>query len=155
MQNGIIFQGERILIPKAMRPEMLKRIHSRHLGEEFCRRKTRDVFYWPNMSSEIKDMFGQCTTCNEYQKMLTKEPLMTHPIPERPRSRVAIDILTLRSENYLLTVDFYSDFWEVYRLGDITAATVIELCKMHFSRHRVPDVMVTDNGKQFDSKEFA
>ena len=154
VQNGVIFKGERIVIPKAMRPEMLKRIHSSHLGGESCLRKARDVLYWPNMSYEIKDMVGQCTTCNEHQRTQTKEPLMTHPIPERPWSRVAIDIFTLHGEDYLLTVDFYSDFWEVDRLNDMTAATVIELCKMHFSRYGVPDVVVSDNGRQFDSREF-
>ncbi|CAB4025222.1 PREDICTED: uncharacterized protein K02A2.6-like [Paramuricea clavata] len=154
VQNGVIFKRERIVIPKSMRPEMLQRIHSSHLGGESCFRKARDVLYWPNMSAEIKDMVEQCTTCNEYQQAQKKEPLMTHPIPECPWSRIAMDIFTLHGEDYLITVDFYSDFWEVDRLVDMTAATVIEHCKVHFSRHGVPDVVMMDNGGQFDSRDF-
>jgi transposase InsO family protein len=154
VQNGVIFNRERIVIPKSMRQEMLKRIHSSHLGGESCLQKARDVLYWPNMSAEIKDMVEQCSTCNEYQQAQKKEPLMIHPIPECPWSRIAMDIFTLHGEDYLMTVDFYSDFWEVDRLGDITAATVIEHCKVHFSRHGVPDVVMTANGRQFDSRNF-
>ena len=65
--------GPRVIIPKSMRPEMLVRIHSSHLGAQSCLRKARDVLYWPNMSNEIKDMIGQCTTCNEYQQSQCKE----------------------------------------------------------------------------------
>ena len=154
-QNGVLFKGPRIIIPKSMRQEMLVRIHSSHLGAESCLRKARDVLYWPNMSSEIRDMVGQCSPCNEYQKSQCKEPLMTHKIPERPWSRLAVDIFTLDKSDYLITVDFYSDFWEVDTLPHMTAETVIECCKTHFSRYGVPDVVISDNGRQFASEEFA
>ena len=57
-QIGVLFKGPRIIIPKSMRPEMLGRIHSSHLGAESFLRKARDVLYWPNMSSEIRYMVG-------------------------------------------------------------------------------------------------
>ena len=60
---------------------------------------------------------------------------MTHEILERPWSRVAMDIFTLESQDYLITVDFYSDFWEVDVLPDMTTATDIKRSKVHFSRY--------------------
>ena len=36
--DGILFKGEKIIIPKVMQPEMLKLIHSLHLGIEKCKR---------------------------------------------------------------------------------------------------------------------
>jgi hypothetical protein len=101
VQNGVIFKRERIVIPKSMRPDMLQRIHSSHLAGDSCLRQARDVLYWPNMSAEIKDMVEQCTTCNEYQQAQKKEPLMTHPIPECPWSRIAMDIFTLHGSRRL------------------------------------------------------
>ncbi|KAL9964865.1 hypothetical protein ACROYT_G028567 [Oculina patagonica] len=98
-QNGVLFKGSRIIIPKSMHSEMLVRIHSSHLGAESCLRKARDVLYWPNMSNEVRDMVGQCSACNEYQHSQCKEPLMTHEIPECPWSRVAMDIFTLDGED--------------------------------------------------------
>ena len=99
-QNGVLFKGSRVIIPNSMRPEMLVRKHSSHLGAESCLRKARDVFYWPNMSNEIRDMVGQCSACNEYHQSQCKEPHMTHEVPECPWSRVAMDIFTLNGEDY-------------------------------------------------------
>lgn len=76
VQNGDLYKGPRVIIPKSMRPEMLVRIHSSHLGAQSCLRKARDVLYWPNMSNEIKDMTELCSTCNEYQQSQCKEPLI-------------------------------------------------------------------------------
>ena len=50
-----MFKGSRIVLPTALRKEMLLKIHEGHLGVESCLRQAREVFYWPLMSSEIKD----------------------------------------------------------------------------------------------------
>ena len=39
--NGVLYKGERLIVPAAMRGEMLKRIHESHLGIESCRRRAR------------------------------------------------------------------------------------------------------------------
>jgi len=54
--DGVLFKGEKIIIPKAMQPEMLKLIHSSHLGIEKCKRRARDILYWPGMSSQIENI---------------------------------------------------------------------------------------------------
>ena len=84
-----------------------------------------------------------------------KKTLMTHPIPNLPWSKVAIDLFSIKDKNYLITVDFYSDFWELDELRtSATSETVIKCLKEHFSRHGIPDICLTDNGPQFDSKSF-
>ncbi|KAL7847378.1 hypothetical protein SRHO_G00223580 [Serrasalmus rhombeus] len=55
---------------------------------------------------------------------------------------------------YLITVDYFSNFWEVDHLPDASSATVIHKLKAHFARHGIPDVVVSDNGPQFSSWEF-
>ena len=40
---GVLFKGEKMIIPKTMQPEMLKLIHSSHLGIEKCKGRARDV----------------------------------------------------------------------------------------------------------------
>ena len=34
LHNGVLFKNQRVIIPKAMRPELISRIHSSHLGIE-------------------------------------------------------------------------------------------------------------------------
>ena len=154
VQDGIIYRSNSVVIPKQLRPEMLTRIHSSHLGIEACLRKARDSLYWPNMNDEIKDYISQCSTCSEMQRNQQKEPLIPHEIPDRPWSKVGVDLFTYRSHEVLVTVDYFSDYLEIDLLPDTTASTVINCLQQHFSRHGIPDVVISDNGPQFRSAEF-
>jgi hypothetical protein len=155
VQDGIIYKSKQVVIPKAIRKEMLARIHRSHLGMESYLRKARDSLYWPNMSDEVKDYIAQCSTCNELQSNQQKEPLVTHAIPSHPWSKLGVDIFTLHKQNYLVTVDYFSDFWELHILDqDTTSSTVINCLQNHFARHGTPDIVITDNGPQFTSNEF-
>ena len=55
VQNGILYKGMKVIVPKVMRPLMLNRIHSSHLGADACVRRARDTLYWPGMQAEIKE----------------------------------------------------------------------------------------------------
>ena len=113
LHNGVLFKSHRVIIPKVMRPEIMSRIHSSHLGVEACLRKARDSVFWPNMNAEVKEKVKQCSVYNEFQAKNPKEPMQSHPIPDRPWSRVAADQFTLLGKDYITLVDFYSDFIEV------------------------------------------
>ena len=56
VQDGIIYRGTRVLIPTAMRPPMLEKTHSAHLGAQGCMRLARDTLYWPSIHHDIKDL---------------------------------------------------------------------------------------------------
>ena len=105
---------------------MLTRIHTSHLEAEICLRKTRDIRYWPIINSEVKDFISNCTSCNDYLQNNSKKPLITHPIPSKSCSRIAIDIMTISDRNYLITAEFYTDSWELDTLpNNATAASII------------------------------
>ena len=55
---------------------------------------------------------------------------------------------------YSIIVDYYSRFIEIAKLERTTAEAVIQCCKNIFSRHGIPEEVVTDNGSQFDSNAF-
>ena len=82
--DGIMFRRERVIILKSMQSEMLHTIHSSHLGVEKCKRRARDILYWPGMNSQIEDLISNCQTCNTYRRVNTKEPLHPHSVPKRP-----------------------------------------------------------------------
>jgi Integrase core domain len=54
----------------------------------------------------------------------------------------------------LITVDHYSDWFEVDLLEDQTSKSVIQKCKKNFVAHGIPEIAICDNGVQFVSKEF-
>ena len=80
---------------------------------------------------------------------------MSHEVPSRPWEKIATDIFTLDGKDYLVTIDCYSNFWEVDRLPNTKASTTILKLKSHFARYGIPDQVISDNGPQFTSDEFA
>ena len=42
LHNGILFKSQHVIIPRALRPEVMSRLHSSHLGIEACLMKARD-----------------------------------------------------------------------------------------------------------------
>ena len=80
---------------------------------------------------------------------------MSHEPTDRPWEKVAVDICNLDNKDCLITVDYLSNFWEIDRLRDTKASTCVWKLKSHFARNGIPDVVVSDNGPQFTSSEFA
>ena len=73
--DNIFLRGERIIIPKEKRSEVLKILHSNHVGIESTLRRARDAVYWPGMTAEIKDVLAKCETCASFPRKQSKETL--------------------------------------------------------------------------------
>ena len=154
LSDSIVFKGERVVIPKKMQQEMLIHIHGSHLGIEKCKRRARDVLFWPGMTSQIQEMISHCQICSTYQRSNMKEPLLAHEVPEHPWSQVGADLFVFINQHYLILVDYYSGFVELNLLNTTTSKQVIIHCKSQYARHGIPDRLITDNGLQFSSDTF-
>lgn len=154
IENGIILRGERIVIPKSMRYEMKQKVHAGHTGINSCLRRARTYIFWPGMSAEIRNFVETCATCASFQAKQPMQPLVLHKIPDRSWQKIATDIFTIRDRNYLVTVDFYSQFFEVDYLADFSSDNVITKIKAHCARYGIPDQIISDNGPHYTSKAF-
>ena len=155
VKDGLIFRGQRAVIPQSLRQEMKQRIHSSHLGIGSCLRRTRETLFWPGMSAEIKELIKSCEVCRSYDTTPQKETLMPHKVTTRPWEQIGADLFKLDNKDYLVTSDYYSNFFEIDRLPNTRASTVIPKLKNHFARYGYPDNVISDNGRQFISEEFA
>lgn len=108
------------------------------------------MLFWPGMNGEVTNLVSQCAYLSKQQK----EPMMTPVIPIRPWQMVAQDLFTLNRENFLITVDYFSEYWEIDQLPDILSSTVIAKTKEHFARYGIPETVISDNGPQFCSQEY-
>ena len=106
-------------------------------------------------SDEIGDLPGTVhLQVDENVICQQKETLMPHEVPTRPWEKVGFDLFTLKGLNYLVIVDYYSNFIEVDHLENTDTKTVIRKLKLQFARHRLPCQLVSDNGPQLVSDEF-
>ena len=60
-----------------------------------------------------------------------------------------MNIFTHSSINYLVIVDYFSDYFEFEKLNDMSSAALIEICKRCFARLGIPETVHSDNGPQF------
>ena len=134
---------------------MKQELHLGHPGAEGCLRRAREVLYWPGMNAEIKEWISTCESCNTFGKTQKKETMMPHKTPERKWQRIGADLFTLGKKDYLVTCDYFSNFFEIDRLHKTDANSIIHKLKAHFSRFGIPDTIVTDSGSQFTSEQFS
>jgi len=80
---------------------------------------------------------------------------MRHEIRDRPWEKVGTNLYTLDGQEYLIVVDYFSNFWEIDHLHDTKVSTVIKKLKCHFARHGMPDIVMSDNGPQFACEKFS
>ena len=51
--NDIVVKGEALVIPKSLRSDIKRRLHSAHHGYVSMIRRARGTVFWPNMQSNI------------------------------------------------------------------------------------------------------
>ena len=51
MQNGLIFKGERLVVPTSLREEMTEKLRSSHIGIQGCLRRARETLAWHEQES--------------------------------------------------------------------------------------------------------
>ena len=124
------------------------------MGVQKCKERARDVLFWRGMCKEIETMVEKCSTCQEYRNAQQKEPLRPHGIPVRPWQMVATDLFVWNNTNYVLVVDYYSNYFEIAQLASTKSSTVIQHIKSIFARHGIPEIVISDNGPQYSSEEF-
>ena len=154
VQDGLLFKSNRVVIPRKLRADMLQKIHTSHLGIDGCLRRARECLFWPHMSYDIKQFIASCDICRTFETSQQKETLMSHELPSRPWEKVGTDLFTWEGQEYLVLVDYYSNFWEVDLLPQTTSTAVINKLKAHFARYGSPTQLVSENGPQFTSETF-
>jgi len=125
-------KGDKIVVPKSLQAEYVRKLHNGRLDAESCKRRARDILFWPRMSQDIENFVKMCAVSNSCKSHQQKEPLMMHDVPSRPWSIVATDLYQWNGNNCLVTVDSYSGWYEIDLLGSNSSIAVIKKLKKSF-----------------------
>ena len=127
IESGLITCGNRIIVSREMRPEMLQYIHKGHKGKECCLLRARNTVFWLKMPCDIQQLIEKCMICQEYGKSqpliaTTKEP------PQFPWHTLATDLFYWKKMDFLIVADVLSKYIIVRKLpNSASAAMCIEL----------------------------
>jgi len=151
--DGLVYKGSRVVIPRGARNDILQRIHASHIGVNGCIRRAREAVFFPGITAAIKQLVSKCPICVQYQTEQQKQPLMSHKVPSRPWEKIGTDIFSYHGQDYLITVDYLSGYFEVDRLPSKRIKDVIYALRLQFARHGIPIELVSDNSP-FGAAEF-
>lgn len=152
-RNNVLYFNDRIIIPKALRKLIMNKLHVAHLGVEKTKARARKIIFWPGMVKDIEKFIANCKVCLKFCRNPTREPLIPHDRPEIPFFKVGADILYFGGIDYLVVVDYYSNWIELEELESKTAHSVISKLKPIFARFGTPGIFISDNNP-FSSSEF-
>nr|XP_037280383.1 uncharacterized protein K02A2.6-like [Rhipicephalus microplus] len=143
-----------MVIPHSLRPAVLTLLHEGHQGINRTKALARESIWWPGISADITSLVTNCEQCAS-TRVNHAEPLVSTVLPGRPWELVGVDLFHLRSQTFVLVVDYHSRYPDVVTLRSATAQAVIDVLKSIFARHGIPREVRSDNGPPFSSREFA
>lgn len=143
----------RLVIPMAMRNDVLNRLHEGHQGIVKCREHARQSGWWLGLSQQPNELVYFCRAfCKEREN--NKEPLMSSCYPDRPWQKLGADLFTLGSKTYLPVADYSSRYVEIAQLTPTKSTDVIIHLKSIFAWHGIWETLVADKRPQFPGMAF-
>ena len=152
------------ILPTNLRHHALVRCHNipsaGHQGSEKTLERLRMEAYWVGMAQDVERHCRECIVCQQSKlPSPPRVPLTNVPIG-RPWQMVAVDILEVplstRNNRYLLVVqDYFTKWVEAIPLPDQTAVRITDELTKLFSTYGQPDILHSDQGRNFESTVLA
>lgn len=172
IRNEIVFKrvepgAWRLWTPEGLRQRVIEAAHNppsaAHGGVDKTMELVKRHFYWPGVAAEVRQFVARCSLCKETKAPnQTLRPLMGTPsIAERPFQNIYIDLIgpypRSKSGNtvILIILDQLTKFVWLKPLRKANAITIVKFLESDiFHMVGAPETLLSDNGKQFVSKEF-
>ena len=155
LDDDLIVNGCRLLIPHTMRQQVLSQLHELHQGSVRTKQQARLSVYWPSIDNDIDNIILACQQCQDCLPSNAKEPLIQKPTPDRPFQEIAVDLCSYAGHDYLVIVDCYTDWPAIISMErDTTAPQLIAALRQSFCCTAIPDILWSDGGPQFTFKKF-
>lgn len=154
--KNTLLRGNRIVIPKQLRPTILRAAHEGHPGIVSMKKRLRTKVWWPGIDLEAEKMVRQCKGCTLVSAPNPPNPLKRRELPSKSWIDVAVDYMgPLPSNEYIFVIiDYYSRYKEIKVMRSTTSSSTIDVLREIFSRLGLPESITADNGRQFCSAEF-
>ena len=135
--DSVIMKGRCLIIPKALKQQVLDQLHVNHMGTEKTNLLVHESVYFVNINNDIENYIKNCTMHLTFQQVRPKEKIIHHDIPVRPWDVVGTDMFHINNKNYLCIIDYHSKFLAVKKARGLSANCLIATFKIVFSDYRL------------------
>lgn len=157
LQNGIIFRGQRVVVPFSLHQIILTELHHTHVGIVKMKQLARQYVYWKNLDKDIEHLVKACQDCGQVRKNPPKVPIHHWDEPSENFERVHMDYAgPFQDHHFFILVDAKSRWLEVrFSKNAPTSDSTIHYLQDIFSIHGLPRILVSDNATIFKSNVFS
>ena len=107
------------------------------------------------MDANLEQKVQQCSPCQENRKSLPEAPLHPWERPHKPWVRLHLDYASpFLGKMFLFVIDAHSKWMGAFAMNTLTSSATIDKLRITFATHGLPEIVVTDNGSNFVSREF-
>ena len=165
MKDGVLTRKTdstvQIVLPKSLRQHVYDELHAGmgHLGADRVGELARRRVYWPGMQQDIERYIQtQCSCLKQRKPPRKKSAAMQRIVSSSPLELVTIDFLHLEKgagnyEYILVIVDHFTKFAQAYPTKNKSTTTAARhLYNDFLLRFGIPAKLLSDQGKEFDSK---
>ena len=132
--EGVPMYGRRVIIPRALRQEVMRILHSAHQCPVKMMDRARDSVFWAGITSDLERLRDSCSYCNRNapsQTMMPPQPLAS---PDYPFQMVVADYCNIKGKSWLVLCDRFSGWLSVQHfLREATATDLVRTLKEYFS----------------------
>ena len=154
--DGCLLWGSRVVVPRPGREALVEELHGGHPGVVCMKALARSYMWWPGISKDLEQRVHSCPQCQQSRNAPPPAPLHPWEWPREPWARLHLDFARpFQGRMFLVLVDAYTKWLEVLPMSSTTTAATVEKLRHIFAVHGLPQRIVTDNGPQFTSREFA
>ena len=154
--QGLVTWGNRVVLPERLRPRYLAELHDGHQGVTRTKGLAREHVWWPGLGKEIESQVSSCIVCAAAGRSPAQVEINPMPWPREPWSRLHLDLAgPFLGLNFLVIVDSHSKWLEVKIVKSTSSQVIVNKLSKLFSYWGYPHILVSDNGPQFVSEEYA
>lgn len=134
---------------------------SSHFGEFKTIHRVKEHREWENLEEDVKNYIRNCKICQKFKAVRnrTLAPAIVPELPEKPFEKVALDMFgplqkSRSGHEYILSIqDCLTKYIILCPLETKSSSEIIQTLNDDFIMiHGTPDVFLTDQGQEFNSK---
>ena len=145
-ENLLMIDAKRIILPTNAIKPIMYRLHAGHAGQEKTVKLAQQLYYWQNITNDIKSIVDHSWPKQQTSPRVTKPPSSAYGAP---MAHVGLNLFDYAGKKHWICVDKWSGFPLCKRLNSTTTQSIINVLETWFNILGWPSNIRSDGEPQF------